>query len=84
MEVVHALLDAKVEIAANKTGINVFSQSLSDGRQNVVDAILSTKVDFSEVVHGRDSRGRSVFFHYVEKGNLDMLTKLGQYYNKRQ
>ena len=81
MTVVEMLLSSGVVITNNDHGINVLSQCLAEGMDEVVDVIMNSKVDFTDAINGKDVRGRSLLYHYVDKRSLDMLEKLGEYYD---
>jgi hypothetical protein len=77
--VMEMLLAFGIGVVSNKYGVNVLSQSLAEGNEGVVQAILTAKnADLATALGGKDVRGRTVLHHYVESGDLKMIKHLGE------
>ncbi len=82
LKAVKLLLEYGMKIINNNYGMNILSQSLCEGRGELVNVILDHTPELSRsIVGGRDGKGRTVLHHYVELGDLDMIRKMGQYYD---
>ena len=80
MEIITTLLEHGANVCNNKYGVNILSQSMSEGNDSVVQAILSSDITLSEVANGKDTKGRTIFHHCVLKGDKDLLQKVSMYY----
>ena len=81
MEIITMLLEHGVDVCINNYGVNILSQSMSEGNDSVVQAILSSDIDLSKVANGKDTKGRTIFHHCVLKGDKDLLEKVTMFYN---
>ena len=84
IQVITKLLQGGIKLTNNNTGIGVLAQSLCEGRDAVVQAVLAHTLDLSGAMGGRDSKGRTVLHHYVLRGDLEMLFRLSQYYSPEE
>ena len=80
MEIITMLLEHGVDVCINNYGVNILSQSMSEGNDSVVQAILSSEINLSKVANGKDTKGRTIFHHCVLKGDRDLLEKVATYY----
>lgn len=81
-QVVCALLDHGLKLCTNSNGLNVVSVSLGLGLDGIVGLVLDRAGDLGEAVCSRDAKGRTALHHFVEQGDLDMLTRYGCYYRR--
>ena len=80
-EIISMLLEHGVDVCINNYGVNILSQSMSEGNDSVVQAILSSDIDLSKVANGKDTKGRTLFHHCVLKADTDLLEKVSMYYS---
>ncbi len=81
VEIISMLLEQDVEVCNNNYGVNILSQSMSEGNDAIVQAVLSSDIDLSKVANGKDTKGRTIFHHCVLKGDKDLLEKVSGYYS---
>ena len=81
MEIINILLTEGIHVCQNNYGINVLSQSMSEGNDSIVKAILASDLDLSQVANGKDTKGRTIFHHCVLKGDSALLEKMAVYYS---
>ncbi len=81
MEIINILLTEGIPVCQNNYGINVLSQSMSEGNDSIVKAILASDLDLSQVANGKDTKGRTIFHHCVLKSDKALLEKMVVYYS---
>ena len=80
LEVVRALLQAGLKVRSNVAGVSVPAQCLSEGQLSVANTVLDSASNLSEAVNGKDTKGRTILHHFVEKDDLQNVTKFGKFY----
>ena len=75
------LLRSGIKVSNNNNHIGILAQSLCEGRDAIVQTILAHALDISGALTGRDTKGRTVLHHYVDRGDLEMLHNLSAYYH---